>query len=103
MYSFNEFHNDSEQFVRFQRQYSKEYNSALKTIVPEEIIEDEDFIKNNLKLVFVIGSVFFKEDKDNLNKQKQERLEEFITSNIERYVKRYEQIGVIQSYDPVET
>ena len=42
--------------------------SAAKTVIPEEIIEDEDFIKNNLKLVFVIGSVFFKEDKDNLDK-----------------------------------
>lgn len=67
MYSFTGFQNDT-RFTDFQQQYSREYNSALKTIIPEEIIEDEDFIKNNLKLVFVIGSVFFKEDKDNLDK-----------------------------------
>ena len=52
---------------------------------------------------FTIVHKILREDKDNVNKLKQEHLETFMTSNIERYVKKYEHIGVTRSYDPVET
>ena len=51
---------------------------------------------------FTIVHKILKEDKDNQNELKQKKLEEFINGDISKYVKDYEHIGIVRSFDATD-
>ena len=51
---------------------------------------------------FTIVHKILKEDKDNQNELKQKKLEEFINGDMCKYVKDYEHIGVVRSFDATD-